>query len=125
MNNQQIYQHLKALIPPGHILCISLIFVLLNLLDIEPVMGAHTVKSPDGNVVITFDVKDVGDQRGCPVYSVIYNNQHVVVDSRLGFTIKDAPALEAGFNITSVTGSSNNNIYSPVYGERKTIRDHY
>ena len=125
MHNQTNYQYLKTLILPYHILCVSLTFVLLNFIDAVAAQEAHIVRSPDGNIVVTFDVKDAGDQRGCPVYSVGYKSRPIVVDSRLGLAIKDAPALEAGFNITSVTSSSYNSIYSPVYGERRTIRDHY
>ncbi len=116
---------MKTSILPSHILYVSLTFVLLNFIDAGAVQGEQVIKSPDGNIVITFGVKDVGDQRGCPVYSVAYKSRPIVVDSGLGLAIKDAPALDTGFNIISVTSSSNNNIYSPVYGERKTIRDHY
>ncbi len=125
MHNQTNYQYLKTLILPYHILCVSLTFVLLNFIDAVAAQEAHIVRSPDGNIVVTFDVKDAGDQRGCPVYSVGYKSRPIVVDSRLGFALKDAPALETGFNIISVTSSSSNSIYTPVYGERKTIRDHY
>jgi hypothetical protein len=67
--------------------------------------GAQAVTSPDGNVVITFEVKNVGEQSGCLVYSVAYKNQPIVIDSGLGLVIKDAPALEAGFNVSFVTSS--------------------
>ena len=125
MNNQTNYRHSKTSILPSHILYVSLAFVLLNFIDVGIAQAARIVKSPDGNIVVTFDVKDVGDQRGCPVYGVSYKNKPIVVDSCLGFAIKDAPALEAGFNIISFTSSSNDSIYTPVYGERRTIRDHY
>jgi len=125
MNNQTNYRRFKGLISSRHIFCISLALAFLNFIDVGPLKGAQTVKSPNGNVVVTFDVKDVGGQSGCLVYSVIYKKQPIVIDSRLGLVIKDAPALESGFSISYVTSSSNNSTYSPVYGERKTIRDHY
>jgi len=125
MNNQTNYRRFKALISIRHIFCITLALAFLSFIDVGFVKGAQTVKSPDGNVVVTFDVKDVGGQSGCLVYSVTYKNRPIVVDSGLGLVIKDAPAFEAGFNIISITSSSNNSTYSPVYGERKTIRDHY
>ncbi len=125
MNNQTNYRYSKTSILPSHILHVSLAFVLLNFIDVGIAQAAHIVKSPDGNIVVTFDVKDVGDQRDCPVYGVSYKNRPIIVDSRLGFAIKDALALETGFNIISFTSSSNDSIYTPVYGERRTIRDHY
>ncbi|MDT8303540.1 MAG: glycoside hydrolase family 97 N-terminal domain-containing protein [Sedimentisphaerales bacterium] len=125
MNNQTNYRHFKALMSSRHIFRISLTLMFLSFIDVGFVNGAQTVKSPDGNVVVTFDVRDVGGQNDRLVYSVSYKNKPIVIDSLLGLVIKDAPALEAGFNISFVTSSSNDSTYSPVYGERKTIRDHY
>ena len=113
MNNLTNYRLSKTMISSRHIFCITLIFTFLNFIDVGRMKAAQAVKSPDGNVVITFDVRDVGDQRGCLVYSVTYKNRPIIVDSRLGLAIKDAPGMEDGFNIVSVTSSSNNNIYSP------------
>ena len=124
MHKKANYHHLNTFVPL-RLACVFPALALLTVINVVGVQGAEAVKSPDGNVVITFNVKGVGDQRGCPVYSVAYKNQPIVVDSLLGLAIKDAPVLEADFNIISVTGSSNDSIYSPVYGERKTIRDHY
>jgi len=125
MHNQTNYQYLKTLILPYHILYVSLTFVLLNFIDVGAVQGEQVIKSPDGNIVITFNVKDVGDRHSCLIYGVSYKSRPIVVDSRLGLALKDAPALEAGFNINTISSSSNDSIYSPVYGERRTIRDHY
>ncbi len=87
--------------------------------------GEHALKSPDGNVIIAFDLKDTGKQRSCPTYKVTYNDRLVIADSRLGFAIKDADPLEAGLEIVEVSRTSHDSTYSPVYAERKTIRDHY
>jgi len=121
MRNQSNYRCFKV-ISPRHILYMTFILVFFNFIEVK---AAQTLKSSDENVIITFDIKDVGNQRGCPIYGVTYKNHSIVVNSRLGLSIKDAPDLEGGFNIASVTGSSHNITYSPVYGERKTIRDHY
>jgi alpha-glucosidase len=125
MNNQTNDRRFKALMSVRHIFCIALTLIFVNFIGIGPLNGAQAVKSPNGNVVVTFDVKDVGGQSGCLVYSVKYKNHPIVIDSRLGLVIKGEPALEAGFNISSAMSSSNNSTYSPVYGERKTILDHY
>jgi alpha-glucosidase len=124
MRNQTNYRFFTGT-SPRHFFCTTIILLFLNFIDHESVYAAQVVKSPDGNVVITFDITDVGDMRGCPVYGITYKNQPIIIDSRLGFDIKDAPDLQAGFNILSVTSSIHNSKYSPVYGERKTIRDHY
>jgi alpha-glucosidase len=125
MNNLKNYQLLRSITSSRHHFCISLTLVFLNIINIAPVKAAHSVKSPDGNVVITFNTRDIGDQRDYLVYSLTYKNRPIIIDSRLGLALKDAPDMDAGFNINSVTSSSKNSIYSPVYGERKTIPDHY
>jgi len=85
----------------------------------------YLLESPDGNVVIGFELKDTGEQQDCPTYTVTYHNRLIITDSSFGLTIKDAAALEAGFEIVEVSRTSHDSTYSPVYAERKTIRDHY
>jgi len=84
-----------------------------------------TLKSPDEKVVVKFDLKKIGPKPNCPVYSVSYRNLPIAVDSSLGFDFKSGHSLEAGFEIAKVAKSSHDNIWHPVYGERKKIRDHY
>ena len=84
-----------------------------------------TLKSPDEKVVVKFGLKKIGEKPNCPVYSVSYRNLPVVVDSSLGLALKGVASLEAGFEIANVTRSSRDNVWHPVYGERKQIRDHY
>lgn len=107
----------------------SLIFgVFLALFSFEMIHAAHAehvLKSPDGKVIVEFDLKDIGDRRRYPTYTVTYNDRLVIADSRLGFAIKDAAPLEAGFEIVEVSRTSHDSTYSPVYAERKTIRDNY
>jgi alpha-glucosidase len=85
----------------------------------------NVLESPDGNVVIRFDLKDIGDRQGCPIYNITYHNWPVIADSCLGLAIKDAAGLQDGFEIVEVSRTSHDSTYSPVYAERKTIRDHY
>jgi len=91
-----------------------------------PAVGAeHKVESPDGNVVITFDLKDIDGLKNCPTYAVGYKGQLIVANSCLGFDLAGVDSLEASFDIVKVSRSSRDETYSPVYAERKTIRDHY
>ena len=59
------------------------------------------------------------------MYTVHYDDQPVIVDSRLGLAIKAAAPLETGFEIINALRSSHDSTYSPVYAERKTIRNNY
>jgi len=88
----------------------------------KAVYAEHTVKSPDGNVVITFDV---GDEKGDLLYSVTFEGHPVVVDSQLGLELQDAASFGRGFAVSEVIKIHHNTTYSPVYGERKTIRDNH
>ncbi len=121
MYNTQVTRH-----PDGFKL---LVRIMLILFAVEPVVFAsgpvraeHRVESPDGRVLITFEV---GAERGDLVYSVAFEGRPIVLDSRLGLAIKDAASLETGFEINEVIKLRHNSTYSPVYGERKTIRDHH
>ena len=111
---------------PRH-LCgrLTLIAVLVILVHSHVASGAHTVKSPDGNVVITFDVADLDQRQGCPVYTVAYKGRPVLGPSRLGLDLEDGPDLDVGFAIVDVRRSSTDTNWSPVYGQWSTVRDHY
>lgn len=89
------------------------------------VKANHVLESPDSNVVVSFDLKDTANLSGCPTYTVKYNDQLVIADSHLGLNIKAADPLQDGFEIVNLSRSSHDSMYSPVYGERRTIRDHY
>lgn len=122
MYDKRDHHRLKYPLSSRHTFVLPLVLVLLlaGILRAE-----HVIESPDGHVVVKFDVKDAGDRQGCLVYSVMYDNQPVVVDSHLGLAIKDAESLETGFEIVDTFRSNHNSTYCPIYGERKTIRDNY
>ncbi len=115
-------RRLKYPLSPRHSFVLPLVLILLS----SGILRAeYAIKSPDGYVVITFDVKDDENRQGCLIYSVTYDMRPIIVDSHLGLMIKDAEPLETGFEIVDTFRSSHNSTYCPVYGERKTIRDHY
>ncbi len=118
MQNRAEFHHTKTSVP---FLRILLIFLVLSKC-VGGVQARHTVESPDGNVVVTLDI---GGQQDSLTYSVAYDGQSVIVDSHLGFALKDAASLETGFEIVNVVRSSSDSTYSPVYAERRTIRNNY
>lgn len=85
----------------------------------------QVISSPNGQVVLRFEVKDLADLPACPVYSVTYKGKTIVSDCRLGLSLKDGPPLNAGFKIAKIIRSSHQEAWSPVYGERKPIPDNY
>jgi len=96
----------------------------LVLLQLVLMMGlslfAEELKSPNGQLNMAFELKD-----GVPVYQLNYKDNAVIKASSMGFELKDAPALLDGFSITSIERSSFDETWEPVWGETKTIRNHY
>ena len=101
------------------------------LLAILPALAsAQTVKSPDGNVSVTFSLTD----NGRPTYEMTYKGKKVVNPSHLGLELaKDKHAskgmdetdLMDGFRETGSKTSSFDETWTPVWGETKTIRNNY
>jgi alpha-glucosidase len=123
MRSKVNYRHSKTLSQQN---LISGVFLVI--FSFEIIHAAHAeelLKSPDGNVIVGFDLKDTGGLRSCLTYTVKYYDQVVIAESRLGLIIKDVGPLEDNFEIVEVSRTSHDSTYSPVYGERKTIRDNY
>ena len=98
------------------------------MLGISSMTGA-TVKSPNGNMVLTFSV-----EQGRPVYSVTYKGRDVVRPSHLGLELaKDKHAskglketdLMEGFTLKDEQTTTFDETWRPVWGETATIRNHY
>ncbi|MBM3888767.1 MAG: hypothetical protein FJ388_06525, partial [Verrucomicrobia bacterium] len=85
---------------------------------------ALQLQSPDGKLTVTFDVKDFGGAKGCAVYGVSYKGKPIVVESRLGLEIENAPLGERLRAVRKTTGS-HDETWRPVWGERSKVRDHY
>ncbi|MBM4027612.1 MAG: hypothetical protein FJ280_19745 [Planctomycetes bacterium] len=62
-----------------------------------PVADAVEVKSPDGQVVLSLEVKDFEEATSGPVYSVTYRGQVVIAPSRLGlaFAVPSGGSVKA------------------------------
>jgi alpha-glucosidase len=123
MQNQISYSHSKT---SSLFACLVSAFLTIACAgNFRAAQAENVLESPDGNIVISFGLKDAGDRQGCPIYNVTYHNRLVIADSCLGLAIKDAAPLQAGFEILKISRTIHDSTYSPVYGERKTIRDHY
>ena len=90
---------------------------------------AQTVKSPNGNVAVTFTLD--GSR---PTYNMTYKGKDVVKPSHLGFLLaKDKHAsmgleetdLIDGFSIADTKTSAFDETWKPVWGETSTIRNNY
>jgi alpha-glucosidase len=86
--------------------------------------AAVELKSPDGNLALTFEVKALDGAAGVPCYRVAFQGRTLLADSRLGLELADAP-LNAGLEIAGQRTATHDETWKPVYGERQALRDHY
>ena len=96
----------------------------LVILTSAATVPALELKSPDGNLVVQFDLKPMGSQKNCPVYNVSYAGHPVLADSQLGLELSDG-SLTSDFQITGEQTSANDTTWKPLLAERETIRDHF
>ena len=91
---------------------------------------AQQVKSPNGNVVVSFSLVD----NGVPTYQVSYKGKPVIKQSRLGLELTPSQNdgikaedtnLMNGFKVTNTETSSFKEVWKPVWGETSSILNHY
>ena len=91
---------------------------------------AQTVKSPNGNVSVTFSLTG----NGVPTYEMSYKGRAVVKPSHLGLELaKDKHATKGmeetslmdGFTETGSQTSTFDETWTPVWGQYGKIRNHY
>jgi len=76
--------------------------------------------SPDGRVVFYFRLNN-----GAPYYSVTYEGQKIITDSRLGFRLQGAPPLADNFKVAAVQQNTADESWSQPWGEVEKVRNHY
>jgi glucan 1,4-alpha-glucosidase len=64
-------------------------------------------------------------EKGIPVYAIYFNGRPVIKPSRLGFNLKDMPALDSNFEVIKSDSLAFDETWQPVWGEVKDIRNHY
>lgn len=115
------------------------LFILLVLSIVGNLSSAHELKSPDGNLMLSFSL-----QEDSPTYQLSYKGKEVIKPSRLGFEFAaGAGRLEFGeeikrednheasipfynhFELIGYETRSFDETWHPVWGETKDIRNHY
>ena len=81
---------------------------------------ASEVTSPNGEMKLTFPLR-----ASKPSYSVSFRGKPVIKPSRLGYELHNAENLLEGFTQTGEKTSTFDETWTPVWGENKTIRNHY
>ena len=82
---------------------------------------AEEIKSPNANLALTFSLQ----AGGVPTYSLTYKGRAVIKPSHLGLELKEGPALTNGFAVSEAKTTVFDQTWTPVWGETKTIRNHY
>lgn len=101
---------------------------------------AQVLQSPNGKFALTFSILNDGS----PAYSLTFNEKTVIKTSKLGLELKQeqkniespdgakkqalaegAGSLYNNFEIVAATTSTFDETWAPVWGEVKTIRNHY
>lgn len=100
------------------------------------------ITSPDGNLSMTFSLSDKGE----PIYTLNFGEQAVVLPSRMGFELRGSikasvidfndenlskrdenpcTMFNSGFTMVSSSQESFDEIWEPVWGEERHIRNNY
>ena len=81
---------------------------------------ALVLRSPDTQLELRFAVVD-----GIPEYALSRAGEAIVLPSRLGYTLLGRDGLEDGFTLTDSAFNSLDETWEPVWGEERSIRNHY
>ena len=71
---------------------------------------AEEIKSPNANLTLTFALQP----GGVPTYRVTYKGRDVILTSKLGLELKNAPALTSGFSVTDSKTTTFDETWQPV-----------
>jgi hypothetical protein len=80
------------------------------------------LRSPDGHFRLDFSL----NSQGSPRYQLSYKGREIIKPSALGLALKaDSFSLLDGFVIADSTRNSVNTSWTPVWGEVRTVTNHY
>ena len=79
------------------------------------------ISSPNKNIRLAFNI----DDEGFMSYNIKVGDSIFIDDSQLGFEAKDGLNLSNSFVITMTEFSSKDETWEQIWGENKTIRNHY
>ena len=81
----------------------------------------NEVSSPDGRIKVALNTNIDGEM----FYNVKVDDSIFIDDSQLGFEAKDGLNLKNSFEIIKTEFSSKDETWEQIWGENKTIRNHY
>lgn len=99
----------------------TLLLLFLLLLGSGWMVQAQEISSPDKNLSLKFEL----NASGTPTYQLKYKKKDVIKTSKLGIETKDVPSFLTGFTVVKTEQATADESWNPVWGEQKTIRNHY
>jgi len=100
---------------------IRILLMLAALVAVPAASAPVEVSSPEGVLAVAVDVNG----EGRPEYKVSRLGRPVILPSRLGFILTDAPKLERNFEIVSSERRSADETWEQPWGERRFVRNRY
>ena len=91
------------------------IFSLVVLIFSHSLMALESVSSPDGNIVFSVSSND----KHWLVYSVTFNDEIVIAESRLGLRFREQKGLDTGLEIQQADRRNSNGTWEQPWGERQ------
>ncbi|HET7839993.1 MAG TPA: glycoside hydrolase family 97 protein, partial [Terriglobia bacterium] len=84
------------------------------------------LKSPDGKISVTFELKESPYLPGVrATYRVAYEGKEILADSPLGLDFKDSSALDRDFELVGENRESHDSTWENPFGARRNVRDHF
>ncbi len=96
-----------------------LLFVLV--LAFGVLSSGQTLSSPNGRLSLVFSLSP----EGAPMYALRMGEREVVKPSRLGLALKGQEPISEGFSLVRMDSALVDETWEPVWGEVKSIRNHY
>lgn len=109
-------------------LVLSFVLALLATVSLLADPQRTVLKSPDGQLAITFNIAGGGTAKtgsGQLVYSVTFHDKPLIEASKLSLTLESERPLGESVQITGSTPSSTDRTYQLLTGKAGTVRDHY
>jgi len=95
---------------------LSIIILLLS-----SMIFGEVIKSPNGNLTLTFNLSSKGEPR----YALSYLGKEVIKISKLGLMFKEGGSFNDSFEILKIDTTSVNENWEPVWGEVRSINNNY
>ncbi|MFW3145186.1 MAG: glycoside hydrolase family 97 catalytic domain-containing protein [Thermoplasmatota archaeon] len=92
---------------------------------IDEAMLPIAVSSPDESIVLELDLKDIGLEKDCIIYTLTIDDELIVNASRLGLVFDDGSTIGSGMALGSVILSRSRSNYSLPFGYMDSYPDNY